>query len=147
MTARLGAWRLPLTAGTLALTVGFAAGFAGARQQRPLHPALLTGIFWGQLPPREKQAYLTGFIAGAAAEQARSVATAEGRSRDSIAVSSNAIARMREERTLHFRFAVPVYAAQLDDFYWWQNHAEVPIVDAMIYFNGEMLKQQTDGRR
>jgi hypothetical protein len=130
-----------------ALTAGFAAGVATAREtQPPLHPTLLTGIFWGQLHPAEKQAYLSGFIAGAAAEQVRSVAAAEGRSQDSAAVSSRAIAKLRADKALHFRFAVPVYAAQIDDFYWWENHASVPIVDAMIFFNGEMLKQQTTGR-
>jgi hypothetical protein len=145
-------WRIPLgvTAcgvAAFAITAALAAGVVSARQsQPPIHPALLTGIFWGQLRPAEKQAYLSGFIAGAAAEQARSVAAAEGRAQDSVAVSSHAIAKMRADRTLHFRFAVPVYAAQIDDFYWWENHASVPIVDAMIFFNGEMLKQQTSGR-
>ena len=148
---RRHAWRRPgrqsLAAVACVITAALAAGVASARPaQSPIHPALLTGIFWGQLRPAEKQAYLSGFIAGAAAEQARSVAAAEGRAQDSAAVSSRAIAKMRADRTLHFRFAVPVYAAQIDDFYWWENHASVPIVDAMIFFNGEMLKQQTTGR-
>ena len=68
---------------------------------------------------------------------------AAGNEGDSAAVSSGAIAALRAERALHFRFGPPVNSAQLDDFYWWKNHAPVSIVDAVIHFNREMLKQQT----
>jgi hypothetical protein len=129
----------------LAVAVGVVTGAAMARQQEP-HPTLLAGAYWSQLRSSEKQIYLTGFLAGAAAEQARGLALSEGKAADSLAVSSHAIARLRAERALQFRFAPAVYSAQIDDFYWWQNHREIPIVDAIIRFNGDMLKQQTEGR-
>jgi hypothetical protein len=135
--------------------LGFAAGGVSPLSQRAAmlaapdssaqmspHATLRAGAYWAQLTPESKQVYLTGFIAGAAAEQVRAAADAAGRSADSAAVSSSAIGQLRTARALHFRFAPPVYSAQVDDFYWWVNHAETPIVDAMIFFNREMLKQQ-----
>ena len=106
------------------------------------HAALRAGAYWAGLSPAAKQVYLTGFLAGAAAEQVRAAAESAGRGGDSLAVSSRAIDELRVARKLQYRFAPPVYSAQVDDFYWWQNHTETPIVDALIFFNREMLKQQ-----
>lgn len=85
-------------------------------------PTRLDGAFWTRLTPGEKRIYLQGFVAGAAAEQAE----AAGVPADSL----------RERHALHFAFLPPVYAAQMDDFYWWQNHAATPIVEAMRQING-----------
>jgi hypothetical protein len=120
---------------------------AGASSSTPAaraepHAALLAGAYWQKLSPAERQAYLTGFVAGAAAEQARSRAEQSGRATDSAAVSSGAIDALRSARALHFRFAPHVYSAQVDDFYTKSDRAATPIVDAMIFFNREMLKQQ-----
>ena len=73
------------------------------------------------------------------------MAAAPGLMYDSAAVSSGALTRMRSARTLHFRFASPVYSAPMDDFSWYWNHVATPIVDTMIlmiFWNGEWLKQQ-----
>jgi hypothetical protein len=133
---------------TLALAVGVITGAAMARQQHQQQPhaTQLAGAYWAQLRPNEKQIYLAGFLAGAAAEQVRALALADGKAADSVAVSSQAISRLRAERELQYRFAPAVYSAQIDDFYWWQNHRETPIVDAMIRFNADMLKQQSESR-
>ncbi|MFL5574811.1 MAG: hypothetical protein ACJ79S_02425, partial [Gemmatimonadaceae bacterium] len=109
---------------------------------RAPHAAQLTGEYWTRLTTAERQIYLNGFLAGAAAEQARATAAAAGREGDSAAVSSAAIAALRAGHALHFPFAPPVYSSQVDDFYWWADHRATPIVDAMIFFNAEMLKQQ-----
>ena len=93
----------------------------------------------------EKQGYVSGFLAGAAEEQVRGQAVAAHRSGDSTAVSSAAVESLRASHTLRFRFAPAVYASQLDDFYWWENHARVPIVDAMIAINAQMEAQQDHG--
>jgi hypothetical protein len=85
-------------------------------------PTRLDGTYWSRLSPAEKRIYLQGFIAGAAAEQAG----AGGVPADSL----------RNRHALHFAFSPPVYAAQMDDFYWWQNHATTPIVEAMQQING-----------
>ncbi|HEU4564328.1 MAG TPA: hypothetical protein VFS05_06760 [Gemmatimonadaceae bacterium] len=136
---RLGAAGLALAAGA------FAAGAGAARvpaAQGAPHAALRTGEFWATLSPREKQLWLAGFIAGAAAEQARAEARAAGTERDSLAVSSGTVARLLRARALRYRFATPVYSSQLDDYYWWDNHVPTPLVDAMIRINDDMLKQQ-----
>jgi len=112
-----------------------------AQSSAPPAP-LLTGEYWAGLTPAERQVYLSGFVAGAAAEQARAVANAAGRESDSAAVSSGAVADLRARHLLQYPFAPSVYSAQVDDFYWWSNHRDTPIVDAMIFFNREMLKQR-----
>ena len=136
-----------LALASFALGVAATAGAVGAtaasaRGTFAPHAALLTGEYWSRLTPAERQIYLSGFLAGAAAEQARGEAVAAGRADDSAAVSSGAVVALRERRALHFSFAPSVYSAQVDDFYWWSDHRQTPIVDAMIFFNGEMLKQR-----
>ena len=106
--------------------------------QEPRHPALLTGADWAAFGSQGKEAYLKGFIAGAAAEQVRANAATSGQSSDSSAVSTGAVAKLLAARDLRFSYAPSVYAAQLDDFYWWENHRAVPIVDAMISINRRM---------
>jgi len=86
-------------------------------------PTRLDGAYWARLTPAEKQIYLQGFVAGAAAEQAEA---AGGAPADSL----------RNRHALHFAFTPSVYAAQMDDFYWWQNHSTMPIVEAMRQING-----------
>jgi hypothetical protein len=118
---------------------GFLAAHWGARgSQEPRHPALLTGADWAALGSQGKEAYLKGFIAGAAAEQVRANAADSGRLNDSSAVSSAAVAKLLAAGDLRFSYAPSVYAAQLDDYYWWANHGTVPIVDAMIGINKRM---------
>ena len=60
-----------LVAGTLGLG---AMGVLGQPDVPP--PTHLGGAYWKQLSASEKQAYLAGFLAGAAAEQARAAAMA-----------------------------------------------------------------------
>ena len=122
--------------------VAFDAGRREAAATRqPQDPALLTGADWATYGPRERDAYLSGFIAGAAAEQVRALATTAGGSADSSAVSSGAIARLRSGKQLRFSYAPSVYEAQIDDFYWWVNHRALPIVDVMITINGQLKDQ------
>jgi hypothetical protein len=105
-------------------------------------PTHLDGAYWKGLSAGEKQAYLTGFLAGAAAEQARAAARAIHRETDSMAISSAAVDTLRAHAALRYRFAPHVYVAQIDDFYWWQDRVSVPIVDAMIAINGALDDQQ-----
>jgi hypothetical protein len=136
-----------LAAASAVGVIAFAAGVevAVARQQ-PRHPTLLTGADWRRFGLREKQLYLSGFIAGAAAERVRGMAAARGgaadSAADSAAVSSAAIERLRAAKQLPYPYAPSVYSAQLDDFYWWVNHVDTPIVDAMITINRQMLSPE-----
>jgi hypothetical protein len=118
--------------GTTVLAAGLLTGGSGGGIGRPFanpldstttrFPTRLDGAYWTRLTPGEQQIYLQGFVAGAAAEQAGS----HGPPADSL----------RDGHLLHFAFGPSVYAAQLNDFYWWQNHAATPIVDAMRQING-----------
>lgn len=127
-------------AGALVVALaGFGAGRRGAAAaQQPRHPLTLTGADWAAYGPKEKEAYLSGFIAGAAAEQARALAALAGDTADSGAVVQQAIAQLRAGGRLRFSYAPSVYAAQLDDFYWWVDHRPMPIVDVMIEVNRQM---------
>jgi hypothetical protein len=107
-------------------------------------PVLVAGAYWKRLTPAEKQAYVSGFLAGAAAEQVRAQAGG-GRAGESTAASSVAVSALRASHTLRFPFGPAVYAAQMDDYYWWENHAEVPILDAMTEINARMMAQQEQG--
>jgi hypothetical protein len=123
-----------------AVLLAFGAGVRAANAvQGPVPPALATGVIWKAYGSQEKQAYLSGFIAGTAAEQVFAAARAEGGTPDSAAVSSGAITKLYAGKQLHFPYAPSVYSVQLDDFFWWTNHAATPIVDAMISTNRQML--------
>jgi hypothetical protein len=115
------------TVALVAGTVGLGAmGVLG----QPIVPAPthLDGAYWKQLSAGEKQAYLSGFLAGAAAEQARATATA--------------IDTLRAHGALRYPFAPHVYTAQIDDFYWWQDRVSVPIVEAMVLIRGTLDDEQ-----
>ena len=112
---------------------------ANARQEEQ-QLTLLTGADWKALGPREKQAYLNGFLAGAAAEQAGAAAAASGVPADSAAVSSAAIAGLRSAKQLGIPCAPSVYAVQVDDHQWWTDHLGAPLVAVMISVNRQMLK-------
>ena len=73
------------------------------------------------------------------------MAVAGGSSYDSAAVSRGSIEQIHAGKLLQFRFAPSVYAAQVDDFHWWDNHGGAPIVDGMITINAQMLRQQEEG--
>lgn len=126
----------------LAAVVGMGAYASGVRAAstgfQPRGPTQLTGADWLAFGPKEKDAYLSGFIAGAAAEQVRAGAAADAGMPDSAAVSSGAIERLRSAKQLRFSYAASVYAVQIDDYYWWTDHRTTPIVDVMITLNRRM---------
>ncbi len=72
------------------------------------------------------------------------MAVAGGSSYDA-AVSSGSVAKRRAGRLLRFRFALSVYAAQVDDFSWWNIHVDAPLVDVIITINDQTLRQQEEG--
>ncbi|MFN2400306.1 MAG: hypothetical protein ABR543_16965 [Gemmatimonadaceae bacterium] len=125
---------------------GFAIGSANTTPRLSEDATGLDGRYWVQLSPKEKQAYLTGFVAGAAAEQVRSEAKVNGRESDSAAVSSAAVKGLKKSGTLQFRFAPAVYLAQISDFYWYENHVDTPLMDVMIFWNNHWLELQKNSR-
>jgi hypothetical protein len=114
------------------LGVGLLLGGGAARATRDQSPAQLAGRDWQGFGPKEKDAYVAGFIAGAAA--ARS-STAEA---GVDTTPSKTIDAMRAAKLLPFPYSVSVYASQIDDYYWWENHLNVPIVDVMARTNAQL---------
>ena len=124
----MGSHRRVMMLGTLGLGIVLGSGPIPARSLQT--PAQLAGRDWQKFGPKEKEAYLAGFIAGAAAVHGGS---AEAASMDTT--PSKAIDVMRAAKELPYPYSVSVYASQIDDFYWWQNHLDIPIVDVMARTN------------
>ena len=73
------------------------------------------------------------------------MAVAGGSSYDATGISSGSVAKRRAGRLLRFRFAPSVYAAQVDDFSWWNIYVDAPLVDVIITINDQTLRQQEEG--
>ena len=123
----MGSHRRVVMLGTLGL--GIVLGSGANRAMSLQSPAQLAGRDWQTFGPKEKEAYLAGFIAGAATVQGGATAASAD------TTPSKAIEAMRAAKQLAFPYSVSVYASQIDDFYWWQNHLEIPIVDVMARTN------------
>lgn len=117
-------------ASTLGLGILLGSGAMPVKQEQS--PTQLAGRDWQGFGPREKEAYLAGFIAGAA--------TIRGNAPTGITdtTPSKAIDVMRGAKQLPFPYSVSVYASQIDDYYWWENHLDVPIVDVMARTNYQL---------
>ncbi len=132
--------RIPLTvrrgaiafAGALLLGAGLGMTAGGAEETRRW--VALDGRDWAQFAPGEKQAYVAGFLAGAAAT-ATSI--------PDTAVIRGAVDSLYRAGGLRFPFGPMVYATQLNEFYWWENHIPVPLYLALPSIN-ERLRQQQD---
>ncbi len=111
------------------------------------------GSYWQALSGKEKDAYVRRFLAGALSEQVREIAMAGHSSSDSADSADSADGRaqardrivdsLRASHRVRFPFAATVYVAQLDDFYWWQDHMAVPVDDALLRINAQMEAQQS----
>jgi hypothetical protein len=108
----------------------------GARAtQEPRRWVTLDGRDWTAFAPKEKQAYVAGFLAGAADAAASSRDTAVLRTKvDSLHRTGN----------LPFPFGHMVYANQLDEFYWWDNHVPIPLYLALSSINQRLRQQPHD---
>jgi hypothetical protein len=123
----VGSHRRVMMLGTLGLGIVLGSGLVPGRSVQI--PAQLAGRDWQKFGPKEKEAYLAGFITGAAAVHD----SAGAASMDTT--PSKAIDVMRAAKELPYPYSVSVYASQIDDFYWWQNHLDIPIVDVMARTN------------
>ena len=124
----MGSNRRMMVLGTLGLVILLGSGAMPAKKVQS--PAQLAGRDWQGFGPKEKEAYLAGFIAGAAVR---------GNSAESTDTTpSKAIDVMRTAKQLPYPYSVSVYASQIDDYYWWENHLDVPIVDVMARTNFQL---------
>jgi hypothetical protein len=101
--------------------------------QEPRRWVALDGRDWTQFAPGEKQAYVAGFLAGAA-----SVAASSG----DTAVTRTSVETRYRAGALQFPFGPIVYATQLDEFYWWDNHVPTPLYLALTNINLQLQKQR-----
>jgi hypothetical protein len=93
----------------------------------------LDGRDWTQFSPKEKQAYVAGFLAGAA--------DGAGAGGGDTAVVRRTVDSLYRAGGLRFPFGHMVYATQLDEFYWWDNHVPVPLYLALWDINGRLKRQ------
>ena len=126
----MGSRGRPWALGTMGLALLLGSGTAPATRMQG--PTQLAGRDWQGFGPKEKEAYVAGFIAGAAL--ARSITAAAG----TDTTPSKAIDGMRTGKILPFPYSVFVYASQIDDYYWWENHLDIPIVDVMARTNAQL---------
>ncbi len=117
--------------GALLLVVVAASGVAASQDARRW--VAYDGREWAQFEPREKRAYVAGFLAGAAG--ATSAAT-------DTAVVRRVVDSLYRAGALRFPFGHMVYANQLDEFYWWDNHVSVPLYLALWSINQRLRKQE-----
>lgn len=125
-----------LAAGGAALLAAFAGGWATAAQTERRWVAF-DGHDWTQFEPREKRAYVAGFLAGVA------LADGERGAPPDTGGLRRRIDSLYRVGGLRYPFGHMVYATQLDEFYWWDNHVPTPLYLALRDINGR-LKGQDD---
>jgi hypothetical protein len=114
-------------AGAALLGAGLAVDARAA--QEPRRWVMLDGRDWTQFAPQQKQAYVAGFLAGAAA-----AATSD----PDTAVIRATVDSLYQSGGLRFALGHMVYATQLDEFYWWDNHIPIPLYLALSSINQRM---------
>jgi hypothetical protein len=123
--------------GWMVLMAGFLAG--GSRVRQDPGPAWLNvnGHDWQEMQPKERLAYLDGFLAGAAVGQAAH------RARDTAAMRTE-LAALRRSGGLLFPFGANVYETRVNDYYWWKNHLPLPTWYAFLEVNATLGRQLSD---
>jgi hypothetical protein len=120
--------------GLISLGVLGALGLGRLHQQQDSRE--LTGYQWVTLEPAARQAWLQGFLAGAATSQALAAGAA-----DSAALQT-AMLSLRREGNSAFPFAPNVYGARVADFYHYENHRPLPVWYAMWEVNTAVRSEQ-----
>jgi hypothetical protein len=116
-------------AGAALLGGGLVVGASAAEQSRRW--TALDGHDWTQFAPKEKEAYVAGFLAGAANAAVSTTDTA---------VIRRTVDSLYRTGALQFPFGHMVYANQLDEYYWWDNHVPTPLYLALSAIN-QRLRQ------
>jgi hypothetical protein len=99
-----------------------------AAVQPPPGSLALTGREWVRLSPEARTAYLDGFLAGAAAQQA----AAEAKARPAgPAVAARAAALQRAD-ALTFPYRANVYRSHLDDYFFYKNRRREPLIAVIV---------------
>jgi len=131
MTVRRTA-AIAVIAGAALFGAGLAVGASAA--EVPRRWTALDGRDWTQFAPKEKEAYVAGFLAGAANAAVNNSDTA---------VIRTTIDSLYRAGALQFPFGHMVYANQLDEFYWWDNHVPTPLYLALSEINQRLRNNST----
>lgn len=110
-------------------------------RQRPENPVTQNpidwdGHHWSRFSSAEKEAFLGGFLAGAAAAQAYEAL--EGEPTFNGEVLKERVARLRAEGMLVFPYAPNLYHARLHDYLFYVNNREQPLYEAIADLNFEI---------
>ncbi|NIR44423.1 MAG: hypothetical protein GWN99_00680 [Gemmatimonadetes bacterium] len=128
--------RIAATAALLGL-VGVTAAYG--LNERPenvaaqANPIDWDGHRWLELSAAEKEAYLSGFLAGAAAAQAYEAL--EGAGSFEAQALRQRMAGLRAEKALVFPYAPNLYHARLHDYLFYENNREQPLYQAIAELN------------
>ena len=95
------------------------------------------GQEWQGFTSGEKQSYLAGFLAGAGLTQAEVVVGSAQADSGRVAAVLDSLDRAG---ALHFAHGGSVYAAQLSDFYWWEDHRTIRLYLALRHINQGMRR-------
>jgi len=128
MTGRV-ATAIAVIAGAALLGGGLVVRASAA--QEPRRWTTLDGRDWTQFAPKEKEAYVAGFLAGAANAAA---------STSDTAVIRTTVDSLYRTGALQFPFGHMVYANQLNEFYWWDNHVPIPLYLALSTINQRLRR-------
>jgi hypothetical protein len=123
----------------VAVAVAVAAGAfwagRGTATQAERGWAAMDGGDWTLFEPKQKRAFVAGFLAG------RGLADAERTGAADSAALRRAVDSLRGGGELRFPFGRTVYATQLDEFYWWDNHVPTPLYLALRDINLRLKRQ------
>ena len=119
------------------LMAGSLTGSVGRGQEPHRHWLSVNGNDWQKMEPDARQAYIQGFLAGAA------LAQAAGDARDSAGVRI-ALERLVRSNGYRFPFGVNVYASRINDYYWWKNHLPLPTWYAFLEVNTTLGRPISD---
>jgi hypothetical protein len=121
-----------------------AAGFVGGRASAGLDPrrhwSARDGDDWRALGPGAQLAYTDGFLAGAGFAQAAETAA------DSAGLRA-AMTGLQQSGRFRFPYGANVYAARINDYYWWENHRPLPTWYAFWEVNTSLTGPATEPAR
>jgi hypothetical protein len=98
-----------------------------------------TGTDWMGFSPEAKRAFLSGFLTGAALQQASAAGASDSQG---LAKTIDSL----RHAGLRFPYAPHVYQVRLDDYFWWENHRGFPIWYALREVNEDLTRAGQDGR-
>lgn len=112
---------------------GLGSGWAARAAVVERHAPEWDGHRWSEFSPAEKDAFLAGFLAGAAASQAYPVLL-EDTVFDPGALEER-LAALRSDGALTFPYAASLYRARLHDYYFYVDRRDRPIYRALAELN------------